>query len=362
MKLIDKYMLRALLLPLFYCLLAFIMITIVFDLFDNLPDFMEAKTPFSGVLKYYALFLPSVVWIIVPIALHLAVLYSLSQLTRNHEITAMRASGISLYRSLAPFILIGLLATGFVFAINDTVGPKSSYWSQQYLKAQQHKGEYNAYLAYSLPYRNEENRRVWILGTFNTQTFDVDKVEVIQQREDGSDEKKTIAVSAKWLDGKWWFFDVAIQAFDRYGSPRGAAQYFDKLEMTGLGETPTTFLNNVKEYYQLSSWEMKQYLMNHPGLSDRKKMQINVDYHNRMAMPWTCLVVTLLGIPFGTHSGREGALRGVVLALSCFFSFYILSMFGQHLGKQGTLTPILSAWLPNCLFIIIAGILIYRMR
>ena len=77
MKLIDKYLLRTLLAPLAYCLLAFVMIFIIYDLFDNLPDFIEGHTPLPLVGKYYLILLPSVTERIVPVSLLLAVLYAL---------------------------------------------------------------------------------------------------------------------------------------------------------------------------------------------------------------------------------------------------------------------------------------------
>ena len=77
MKLIDKYLLRSLAVPLAYCLLGFALIYVIYDLFDNLPDFIDAKTPFPDVFRFYLLLLPSVLIIIAPISMLLSVLYSL---------------------------------------------------------------------------------------------------------------------------------------------------------------------------------------------------------------------------------------------------------------------------------------------
>ena len=75
MKIIDRYLLRTFLVPFFYCLTAFMMIYVIFDLFDNLNDFVEGKTPLLLVVKYYLILFPSVMIRIVPISLLLAVLY-----------------------------------------------------------------------------------------------------------------------------------------------------------------------------------------------------------------------------------------------------------------------------------------------
>ena len=110
MKLIDKYLLRTMLVPFGYCVGSFVLIYIVYDLFDNLSDFVHAGTPFFQVIRFYTFLLPSVFILIVPISILLAVLYGLSQLTKNNELTAMRASGMSLYRLLVPILSIGIVA------------------------------------------------------------------------------------------------------------------------------------------------------------------------------------------------------------------------------------------------------------
>ena len=114
MKLIDKYLLRNLMVPLGYCLAAFALIYVVFDLFDNMSDFIDAKTPLASVLQFYSLLMPSVLIFIAPVSLFLAVLYSLSHLTKNNELTAMRSCGVSLLRLMTPMIAVGLIASVIV--------------------------------------------------------------------------------------------------------------------------------------------------------------------------------------------------------------------------------------------------------
>ncbi len=106
MKLLDKYLLRQLLVPLAYCLLTFSMVFIIADLFEHLSDFIEAKTSFLQVVRYYLFILPSYMVFIAPISLLLGILYSLWQLSKNNELTAMRASGASFYRLMVPFSLL----------------------------------------------------------------------------------------------------------------------------------------------------------------------------------------------------------------------------------------------------------------
>lgn len=362
MKLIDKYILSNVIVPLIYCLLAFLMLFIIFDLFSNLSDFIEAETPFLQIIQFYVYLIPSVLIFIVPISLLLAILYSLSQLTRNNELTAMRASGVSLYRLVAPIIGVGLAASLAVGVINEAIAPQSAYWTDQFIRAEQHEDEISFHITENLPYRNAAENRVWMIGEFNRQTFDMRRVEVIQQREDGTDASRILARSARWLDGRWWFVEVTAQQYDQDGYPLGRPETAPRREMTDLTETPNDFINVIKDPEFLSSRELLEFIRAHQHVSRDTLAIHEVNLHYRLAMPWTCLIVTLLGLPIGAHTGRKGAFRGIALALGLFFSFYVLINFGMALGKKQAIVPWLSVWLPNIVFFIIGLLLLRKMR
>ena len=362
MKLIDRYILRNLLVPLGYCLLAFMMLFVIFDLFSNLSDFIEAGTPFSKILVFYLFLTPSMILFIAPISLLLAVLYGLSNLTRNNELTAMRACGMSLYRLMTPIIAVGLLASLIVAVINERIAPWSAYWTDQFVQAETYSGEHSFYITQDLPYRNPSARRVWLIGAFNRQGFEMQDIEVIQQREDGSDATRIWARAAHWLDGRWWGEEVTIQELDENGYPRGAPRTTARYPFNEFTETPRDFINVTKDPEFLSSREMLAFIRTHQHMSRDTLARHEVDLHYRLAMPWTCLIVTLLGLPIGAHTGRKGAFRGIALALGLFFSFYVLINFGMALGKNQTLPPWLAVWLPNLIYLIIGVTAVQRMR
>ena len=244
MKLIDKYLLQTFLAPLVYCLLAFVMIYIVYDLFDNLPDFIEGRTPLLLVAKYYFILMPSVLVRIVPISLLLAVLYALYQLTKNNELTAMRASGVSLTRLMIPFVAVGVLASVAVAAVNETLGPSAAFWCRKFLAQQKRADDnvdvYKKEVAFSLP----NTDRDWYVGEFDMRSFDMKNIVLTQQRHDRrSDEYRLQAVRGRWLDNKWWFSDLRLQRFDEQGDPRGPPEFILDREASELSETPRDILN-----------------------------------------------------------------------------------------------------------------------
>lgn len=364
MKILDRYLLRSLLVPLGYCLTGFIMLYVIFDLFNNLPDFIDGKTPLREIFLFYIILLPRDIWIIAPISLMLAILYSLWQLSRANEITAMRACGLSSVRIMRPILLVGLLATFIVGLINETIGPWAGYWTDQFIQLQHKKGALSVYIVSPLAFKNELGHRIWYIREFNKRTFEMHDATLVQQRADGSDDVKYQAVRASWLDGRWWFSEVAVQRYDEQSQPRGAATFTLQREMAEVNETPQSFLNEIKPPEYLSSLEILDYLNAHRQLSHDAIAKFLTNLHNRLAMPWICLIVALIGIPFGVKTGnrRGGALLAIVGALGLIFGFYVLSNVGVALGKQGALIPWIAGWLPDFIFLGIGITLTARMR
>jgi len=314
------------------------------------------------VIRFYVLLLPSLLIYVVPISLLLATLYCLSNLTKNNELTAMRASGVSLYRLMLPFMVVGLFFSLTVAVVNETIAPWSAYWTEQYVKSQRAKGEFDIYQASHLAYKNEKQHRIWMINSFNTKTYDMENVEVVQQRDDGSDEIRLQAKQGRWLDGCWWFIDLVEQKYNARGHPVGPPTFEREREMRFLTETPSTFMNEIKEPKFLCARELSGFLANHAHLSKDTVARLRADLHHRLAIPWTCFIVMLLGIPAGVQTGRRGALTGIAISLTLFFSYYVLLHVGLWLSKTYLITPWLMNWGPNLMFLVLGGYLIYRMR
>jgi lipopolysaccharide export system permease protein len=366
MKIMDQYILRQFVVPLGYCLLTFAMVFVIFDLFQHLSDFIDAKTPFPLVLRYYFLIIPALLVFIAPISLLLGLLYSLWQLTKNNELTAMRASGISFFRLALPIAVVGLGFSVGVSLCQETVAPWASYWTDQFIRQQEGKDAEAARYVRPLSFKNEREHRNWFVNSFDLQLYNLQGVRVVQQRADGSDREIIRAEEGRYYGGCWHLFGVQIQKYKFDNSPAGPVETIAEIQPE-WSETPRDFVNEVriptlKNTDSLSTRELWGYLTSHRTLSKDSYARLSVDLHAHLAMPWTCLIVTLFGIPCGLRTARKGAIIGIATALVTFFSFYMLLIFCQWLGKEQFLEPMVSAWLPNAVFLMIGGLLMIRLR
>ncbi len=360
MRILNHYLFNNLLKPMLYLIMAFTLLFIIGDLMDNASKFVEAGTGPLKLLHYYSLRLPSMVIMIIPLCLLLAVLYSLSSLTRHSEITAMRASGISIYRIVRPYLLMGILCLVFTAVVNEYTGPKFAYRADQFVENQKHAGEevYFEQIAFKNPLANH----IWHIKEFDTRNYTMQGIELIQQREDGTDRIKYNVTKARWMDGRWWFEDGSIQEYDELGNLAGIAESFQTLEMRHLSELPEDFMGEIKDPAYQSSFELWKYIQTHPSLSAETLAKYEVDFHHRLSMPVVCLIIIFIGIPVGAHTGRKGAFAGIMLALGMFFGFYFLQFFLEYLAKQMILAPWAGPWIPTIVFLALGSIMIHRMR
>lgn len=343
------------------------MIAILVDLFSNFGDFMAAGVSVGHIFQYYAVLLPTYWVYILPISLLLAVLYALWQLSKNSELIAMRACGLSIVRLITPYLVVGFVASLSLLAINERFNPWATYWTRQFVELLEKKKSDASYLAHNVSHNNPLARRDWSIRTLDprpTSGYELRGINIMQHRPDGTLEYTMAAQRARWLDGHWWFEEVQIQYRDSHNVPRGPAEFYQSREMPMFTETPRNFLSEIKDSSdatEQSSAEILHFIDSH-DLSEETANRLMVDFHSRLAMPWTCLIVILLGVPFGSKSSRRGMGMGIISALLIFFSYYALIVVCSAIGKKQLMAPVVAGWLPNCIFFALGVYLLRKMR
>ena len=364
MKLISRYLLGNLIRPWLYILFGFTAIAVLVDLFDNFVNFMEAGTPIRSVLLYYAAFVPTYLPFMLPISLLLALLYALWKLGKNSEITAMRASGLSLWQLSRPYLALGMACSLALLAINERFNPWAARWTRMFREVQDD-GEKACLLP--VAYKNTPARRVWRINTFDIRPengHEMRGVSLTQQRPDGSDEYRIDADRARWINGHWWFERLDIHRYTALNDPVGAAEKRLAMDMTMLDETPDDFLNETKdiENNESSASDIRAFIQGHPDISAATRARLWVDWNYRLAAPWLCLIVILVGIPFGMQTGRRGMGVGILSALLIFFGYYVMMGVFLTWGKRQIISPALAGWLPALCFLVLGLLMLRRCR
>lgn len=360
MRILDAYLLRTFALPWLSCLLGFSFLFVIIDLVESLNDFVDVGAPFKDIVEYYVRFLPSIWMYVGPITLLLGLLYALYQLTRNNEVIAMRASGISLYRVLFPFIVLGTLISLFSMGISRTVAPRNLAWTEQYIDRME---EPDANVRTQLRFRDPETRRTWDIQRLDLETLEMTGITLIQERSDGETLEYVLkAESATWIDPYWFFNKVDFQKFNENGLKAGPIEELDVMPRQDVTESPERIVRETMNFDFMTSRDMKSYLRERPAISERAAANLKTQLHMRNAHPWLCLVTMLMAAPFGTQSARKGVFTGVVMCLMLFFGLYFMMNLFKALGLGMAVPPWIAGWAPTLIFGAAGAYLLRRLR
>src|ERR1700745_2098334 len=134
MRILDRYVISNFLQVYFYCIAGFISIWLIFDISDNISTFIDEHVGLTLVARYYATQVPQVFIILLPVALLLALLFTLGRMSRSNEIVSMLTAGVSLARILARLLSLGLLTTAPRNPLNYSLAPHGEYAHKRLLE------------------------------------------------------------------------------------------------------------------------------------------------------------------------------------------------------------------------------------
>ena len=375
MRLLDRYLFRELLTPMAYCLGGFLIFWVSYDLFTELDDLQKHKLHLLDVIEYSAARTPEFLVTILPVALLLALLYTLTNHARHNEITAMRAAGVSVWRVCVPYFAVGLVASLALFALNELVVPRSTEWADRILKRYVSSPDDSGQNAQSGTYFNAHARRTWIYSAYYAKNDEMIGPDVSWFLPDGS-WLRVIAGRAVYTNGVWTFYSNATNVIETEQSSQTADPVpilvTNVLAMPQFRETPKDIERDLrfsKYYKNLSTKKLDiplgllwDYLQAHPNLPPRQATFFWTKFDGRLAAPWTCLVVVFIAIPFGAASGRRNLFIGVAGSIFICFAFFVVQQFSLAFGSGGHMPAWLAAWLPNMLFGMAGLVMMARVR
>ena len=364
MKIVTRYLLREFIRPFLVCLLSFDAMFLVFDLFDNVSKFIGTGFPALRILQYYGSLIASYSHWFAPASLMLATLYTMWTLSRNSEITAMRASGISFTSLAMPFLAVSAVVGALEAANAELLVPEAASWASRVKDSRFDPSRIASDPRENFQYVATSGRRQWYfqaidLATTASASAVTGTVTVLQERPDGSPDWKVTAKGARFLDGRWWLRQPRVNHFDfddgelpssdvELGMPRW-------VPMDRVDERPRDLVLFARDWDNYSVRDMRRSLET-TGIESASR---HFDILYRYAAPWACIVITLFAVPAGLATARQSIVRGIITALAAFFGFYAMTHFCSFLGRSGHLPVALAAWLPNAVFFLI-GIVHFR--
>jgi LPS export ABC transporter permease LptG len=313
---------------------------------ELIDDLARSEKQLTLLFPYLLYLEPQIIFAYVtPISLCIGTLVSFALLARTHELTALKAGGIGLFRVAGPFIAASIVVAVVSFAAHDAVLP---YTNQ---KANQVRDEIRGRSPRS--YRQPERR--WVFGSqgllFNFSDFNRTRQEfqdlaVFRFKQGTFDiEERLFASRAVWQEGGWMLRDGWTRRFGPEGEQYRPFGTFRFAEI----DPPDYFVQDWKAPDQMNYRELRRYVLDleQRGYDTR---ELRVGLYRKIAVPAVCIVMVLIGLPFALRVEGRGAVFAIgVSVLIVFVYFASLQAFGK-LGEVALLPPLMAAWAPNLLF------------
>ncbi|MGB9464643.1 MAG: LPS export ABC transporter permease LptF [Candidatus Acidiferrum sp.] len=358
-RLMDLYLLRRFFFHFAVLMAAFIFLFEAFTFFELLDDIARHRVPFLIVVDYFRYLTPFLIYNLAPLGALVAVLVTLGVMSKNNEIVACKASGISLYRLAVPLLFAGLALAGSMIVLDETYLPYAN--QRQDALRNQIKGR--PAQTYAQPQR-------WIFGE-NAKIYNYDLFDPAQNLFGGLSvveidpatfqmRRRVFASRAQWsdtqkvwvLEGGWVrdFSDGTITHYER----------FPVTSLPELSEPPSYFNREVRQASQMSWVGLRRYI------SDLHKAgfdvaNLTVQWHVKLAFPLIAPISMLLAIPFALLVGTRGAIGGVALGVAIGIVYWTAARLLEAMGGVGQLPPFLSAWSTDITFFFLGLYFFFKM-
>jgi len=345
MRILDRYILKSILIVFFSCLFIFIFLYIIIDLFSHLDEILKNKAPIELLIKYYLAYIPIIFIQVSSVACLISTLYTFGNLNRYNEIIAMRASGLNIFSITKTAIIFGLILSLFIFWLNDKFLPLSLSLTQK-IKEQIEAGRKKV--------QNKENidnlsiyglkNRLFFINTFSIPENTLKGITILEHDEKQNITKKIVADKGIYKEGLWKFYRCIIYEFDENGQMKQEPQYFEEIFLP-INETPQDFLTQKQQPEFMNISQLDNYIWKLSKSGATKVIRnLKVDLYQRFTSPFNCLIMILLGIPFSLKMKRRAmGLASFGLAMMVGFLYYVLNAVSIAFGKAGFLFPFLAS-------------------
>src|SRR5947209_389218 len=372
-QIIDDYLLRSFMGYLLMILSSFLLLMVVFTFFELLGDIFRNKVSFITVAAYLFNVIPYLLYQLLPLCVLLSVLITLTLLQRSNELTAMKATGISIYRAIVPMLIVAAMLAIALYAFDQLYLPDAN--RRQEALRNQIKGK-PAQTVLRADHR-------WIFGqgnkngTYNVYYYDFfdsdrDQFANLNIFEIGAADftitRRLFAARAHYEEAlkepTWVLEDGWSRSFSP--SPQGAtaiADYhaFNVASFDELREAPTYFKKEVKQSMEMSFGELRSYIADLQQ-SGFEVVRLKVQLYRKLAYPVITFVMALLAVPFALQSGKRAAVTGVATGVGIAVVYMMVSGLFEAMGNVNYLPPVLAAWFPDLIFAAAGGYLILKVQ
>jgi len=361
---LDEYVLREFLKIFSTVLSSFVLLMLVFTFFELIGDILRNHTHLATVGAYLINLTPSMLYQITPLSVLIAVLVTFGMLNRSSELTAMKATGISIYRLVIPVLVIAAILAGCLFAfdqyylpqanrkqeaLRNTIKGKPAQTTlnpdQKWIFGQQKPGEAGRIFYYQFFDPDQNAFANLSLFEFDATTFSLTR--------------RIFAARAVWDgDAQRWSFENGWERTMQGANVTGFRE-FQQATFAEVHEEPGYFKKESLQSQEMNFGQLERYIgdLQQSGFDT---MRLRVQLYHKIAYPLVTIVMAVLAIPFALGMGRRGSLTSVAAAIGIALGYWVIAGLFDAMGSVNYLPSAIAAWSPDVLFGLTGGYLLLR--
>ena len=350
LKKLDWYIIRKFMVTFFVAIALLAVIIIIFDVSEKIEDFVRKEAPLRAIIfDYYLGFIPYFMNMYSPMFVFLTVIFFTSKMTADSEVVAMLSSGISYHRLMVPYIVsavvIMLLSMGLGMWVIPHQNGKKVDFEQKYIPRMKVR------IGHDMHYKLENDHFVYLesFSAYNNTAYNF----TLEDLSGGRLRSKITAESAQYdtLTGRWKLRNWFIRDYDEglHDHIRSGRQLD-----TVLSLTRDDFFLNKYTIRRLNEGELEQLIRTQIQRGDASVSAALMEKHTRYAMPFSALILTLIGVSLSTRKKRGGMGWNLAAGTALGFSYILFQQFSEMFVVTDTLPVAIAIWLPNFIYTAIA--------
>ena len=353
-KRIDQYIIKKYLGTFFLAIALIISISIVFDVSENIDDFISKKAPLHAIIiDYYLNFIPYYANLFSALFTFIAVIFFTSKMAYNSEIIAILASGITYRRLMQPYMIASLIIATMSWILGNFVIPSATEsrvrFRNTYINNEFVNSEKNIH-------RQLEPGMYVYMQSYNNR-LDVGYKFSIDQFENRRLVSKLMAESIKWdrEKKKWVIQNYYIR--DMHG-PEEVIRTGTAIDTT-LRMLPTDFGQQNAKEETMDFWQLNSYIADLKLRGVDNLARYEQERYKRTAGPVSTFILCVIGVSLASRRVRGGLGLHLGLGLLLSFSYIMFMQVSTIFAVKVGFNSLLAVWLPNIVYALIA-IALYR--
>lgn len=359
MKILDGYLVKNFFVIFFLGLIVTALLFLVIAVFDNLSRlFASENLPISMIILRYFYEEPRILYMAMPMALLVSVSIVLGLLDQRNELIVIKAAGISLSRLSLPLMLCSVVIMILMYAFGDYLVPLSSARIEEIkclMRGEEPEMTYRGGYIWHVSDDNKNGLRIFRILRKNSSDNIFTGFSIFDFDHSLKLKTEVQAEQAVYDEGLWLL--SGVHKWDYSAGPAASYETLDTLELS-LSEKPRHFQARKYKPEEMTTRQLRHHLkrIRRYGLDEREYW---VELRLRQALPWACVIMALLAIPFSLRPKRtSGLILNLLFAVVIAFVYFAVIGESISLAKNGTLPPAFGAWIANAIFGII-GLLMF---